>query len=132
MLRGFRAPERTRTGLARRIARERIAKGEPPGRSAPPRSSGGRGTGQLCDLCGKPMRPGEIEYAVEHRDEVLRTLHFHLIRRSVWRLECARADPPAKHIALQEMKGARPRRRAPAPARSTDRRPRRSARAPRA
>jgi hypothetical protein len=81
----------------RHIARERIARGMLPGRPSATRMWAGYGNGRLCDLCGKPIQAGEIEYEVEHPDHAVTTLRFHLVCQSVWQLECARNDHLAKH-----------------------------------
>ena len=40
---------------------------------------GGRGEGKLCNLCGLPIEPSQIEYEVEWQDEAgPRRSHFHL------------------------------------------------------
>lgn len=81
----------------RPIARERIAKGQLP-REAPSRMWGGRGNGQLCALCGKPIQRDEIEYEVEASiDGAARDFRFHMVCQSVWQLECARDDYLKKH-----------------------------------
>jgi hypothetical protein len=76
----------------RPTARERIATGQL-ARDTPARIWAGKGTGQLCALCDKPIQRDEVEYEVEHHtDEVRRTFRFHIVCESVWKLECARAD----------------------------------------
>jgi hypothetical protein len=82
----------------RPIARERIANGQLPC-VVSTRMWGGLGTGKLCDLCDKEIRPDEAEIEVEgpaNRDEI-RTLLFHVVCQSVWPLECARADRLKRH-----------------------------------
>jgi hypothetical protein len=76
----------------RPIARDRIATGQLP-RETPARLWAGRGTGQLCALCDKPIQRNEVEYDVErHIDEGVQMFPFHVDCESVWQLECARGD----------------------------------------
>jgi hypothetical protein len=75
----------------RRVARDRIAKGQLP-RVVPLQMWGGKGTGRLCALCDKAIEPNEMELEVEQRiDGGLPPLRFHVVCHSLWRLECGRA-----------------------------------------
>jgi hypothetical protein len=81
----------------RPIARERIAKGRLP-HDPPKRMWGGRGTGQLCAVCDKPIQPDEVEFEVEQSlDGTVHTFYFHILCQAVWQLECARDDHLRKH-----------------------------------
>ena len=81
----------------RPIARERIAAGTLPC-EIPNQIWAGKGSGRSCDLCDKPIGPGEIEYEVEHTDQKTgRTFHFHIVCQSIWQLECARHEQLKKH-----------------------------------
>jgi hypothetical protein len=76
----------------RPLARECIAKGRLP-RNPPAKLWGGRGSGELCALCGKPIERDQVEYEVEvSLDGTVRTFRFHIVCQSVWQLECARDD----------------------------------------
>jgi hypothetical protein len=53
---------------------------------------GGQGTGALCEVCGKPIGPDEIEYEVQlvaYRPLICR-LHFRC--HAAWRAECDRRN----------------------------------------
>lgn len=81
----------------RPIARECIAKGRLPC-DTPSKMWGGRGGGEPCALCGKPIERDEVEYEVEVPvDETVRTFRFHIVCQSVWQLECARYEYLRKH-----------------------------------
>lgn len=74
------------------VARERIKKGHLP-RVEVLRLWGGRGTGQLCALCDKPITPDEIEYEVECcLDRSARTFWFHIACQRAWQLERDRLE----------------------------------------
>jgi len=76
----------------RPTARERIAKGQLP--SAPSRRMwGGRGAGEICALCDKPIL-AEVE---AYTDGAKRAFQFHTLCQSVWVLACARDDYLKKH-----------------------------------
>jgi len=81
----------------RPTARERIAKGQLP--SAPSRRMwGGRGAGEICALCDRPILAEEIEYEVEaYTDGAKRAFQFHILCHSVWVLACVRDDYLKKH-----------------------------------
>jgi hypothetical protein len=71
-------------------ARELIQRGHLPG-TAPSKMWGGNGSGQCCSLCGKPIRPDEIEYEIEDGfQQNIRTYHFHFLCHAAWQFECAR------------------------------------------
>ena len=76
----------------RPIARERIAKGQLPGKE-PAQVWGGPGSGELCSLCAKPIERFQIEFEIEERGPTAQVYRFHSACLSVWQLECARADP---------------------------------------
>ena len=83
----------------RRIARDRIAKGELPGVLRPLRTWGGHGSGQPCDLCGRTIRTDEMGYEVEYAGNSAQALRFHVICESIWTLEVVRADYLLAHAA---------------------------------
>ena len=73
----------------RRLARERIEKGQLP-RIAPARMWGGKGAGRRCALCDKTIEAEEPELEVEQRiDGRVQAFPFHVFCHSLWRLECA-------------------------------------------
>ena len=52
---------------------------------------GGRGAGEICALCDKPILAEEVEYEVEaYTDGAKRAFQFHILCHSVWVLACAR------------------------------------------
>ena len=77
----------------RAIARERIGSGHL-ACLASPRMWGGRGSGKVCDLYDREIRPEEAELEVEGRtnEAEVRSLRFHVVCQSVWQLECARVE----------------------------------------
>jgi hypothetical protein len=76
----------------RPIATERIAEGRLP--SAPPeRIWGGRGAGEICALCDKPILADEVEYELEaYANGAKQAFRFHILCQSVWQLACAPDD----------------------------------------
>jgi hypothetical protein len=80
----------------RPLARELIAKGQPP-RGALSRMWGGNRTRQLYSLCDKSIERYQIEYEVEHIDAVAQTLRFHAACLSAWQLECVQDDYLKEH-----------------------------------
>lgn len=85
-------PKQLETEL-RRVARDRIAKGQLP-RVEPSQMWGGKSAGGYCALCDKSIEPDEMELEVEQRiDGELAPLRFHVVCHSLWRLECGRSPP---------------------------------------
>lgn len=73
----------------RRMARERIAKGELPSGGGTI-ILGGYGLNGSCALCEKQVSRNEFEYEVKERaDGHVRSFLFHFDCHSVWQLECA-------------------------------------------
>ena len=80
------------------IARERIASGELPCIDPPLRMWGGYGSGQVCAVCDKTIRPAEVEFEVEESvDGQMKQMWFHTVCQSIWQLECARVEHLKKH-----------------------------------
>lgn len=70
------------------LARERILSSELP-LTRCTRVFGGRGSGQSCALCHKPIGTAEIEYEVEAQDAPGKSLlAFHIECCAVWRSTC--------------------------------------------
>jgi hypothetical protein len=78
----------------RDTARERIEQSRLP-RTKPARMWGGRGTGQVCSLCDRPILDSEPEMELEYESaEALSVVRFHLQCQSVWdEVRQARASP---------------------------------------
>jgi len=77
-----------------RVAKQRIRTGELPCHPTA-RMWGSHGTGALCSLCDRPIRPEEVEYEValaadgdSGRGE--HVLRFHLACHAIWQAECVR------------------------------------------
>jgi len=49
----------------------------------------GDGTGELCELCDRPIAADKIEYDITDPDSG-KTLHFHIACHFEWQRECAR------------------------------------------
>lgn len=76
-------------------ARERLASGALP-RVQSDSIWGGYGRGNVCSLCGEPIRSTEVEFEVPERAEGANTaLRFHIPCHEVWQLECARLSVSA-------------------------------------
>jgi hypothetical protein len=57
------------------------------------------GTGKLCALCYRAIRPDDVEYEVEDDLGGLARIYlFHMLCESIWQLECAHADYFRKHV----------------------------------
>jgi hypothetical protein len=70
-------------------ARERLASGALP-RVKSDSIWGGYGHGNVCSLCGEPIRSTEVEFEVPKlADRADTTLRFHIPCHEVWQLECA-------------------------------------------
>jgi hypothetical protein len=68
----------------RRVASERIKQHLLPA-GTEVRLWGGPGAGELCALCGEPVRPEQIEYEVdEQRNGATRTFHLHVPCYALW------------------------------------------------
>jgi len=87
------------TGLyLQQTARERLASGRLP-RMHSQCIWGGYGRGDVCSLCGEPIRSTEVEFEVPeseedglhpgHRHPAPGALKFHITCHAVWQLECA-------------------------------------------
>jgi hypothetical protein len=51
---------------------------------------GGYGRGDVCSLCGEPIRSNEVEFEVpEGSAEGRGAFKFHITCHAVWQLECA-------------------------------------------
>jgi hypothetical protein len=74
-----------------RIAHARIEDGQL-GCEPPAATWGGYGDGTLCELCGEPIGPADVEYEVQMVAHRGRTHRFHLLCHTVWRVECARRE----------------------------------------
>jgi hypothetical protein len=87
-----------------RTARERLASGRLP-RMHSQCIWGGYGSGDVCALCGEPIRSTEVEFEVpepedgavgRHADHLHATpgtaLKFHITCHAAWQLECAEGD----------------------------------------
>jgi|SRR5580658_9963327 hypothetical protein len=74
----------------RSVARTRIANERLP-REAPIRAWASPGTGQLCDVCDKPILPDDTKYEDEHPVGTgFRRFRFHMLCQAAWQLECVR------------------------------------------
>lgn len=74
------------------IARERIALGQLP-RRVPERIWGShKGTGELCALCGRAIRPDQPLLEIAERPPVLQ---FHVGCHAIWERECRARQPQA-------------------------------------
>ena len=51
---------------------------------------GGHGTGALCEVCGEPIGPDEVEYEVHLTVDRPLTCRLHLQCYEVWRAESVR------------------------------------------
>jgi hypothetical protein len=50
---------------------------------------GGYGRGDVCSLCGEPIRSSEVEFEVpEPEDGTGTSFRFHITCHAVWQLEC--------------------------------------------
>ena len=67
-------------------ARARIARGDLPC-ERPPHIYGGRGTGEVCSLCGEVIGSDAIEYEAPIKGD---SFHFHILCHAVWQRECVR------------------------------------------
>jgi hypothetical protein len=71
-----------------RTARERLASGTLP-RVQADSIWGGYGRGNVCSLCGEPIRATEVEFEVpQPADGVGGILRFHIPCHEIWQLEC--------------------------------------------
>jgi hypothetical protein len=51
---------------------------------------GGYGRGNVCSLCGEPIRTTEVEFEVPEGEEgTPRGLRFHITCHAAWQLECS-------------------------------------------
>jgi hypothetical protein len=51
---------------------------------------GGYGRGDICSLCGEPIRASEVEFELAERAAGTGTaLRFHITCHAIWQLECA-------------------------------------------
>jgi len=51
---------------------------------------GGYGRGDVCSLCGEPIRSNEVEFEVPEADSgTLGSFRFHITCHDAWQLECA-------------------------------------------
>jgi hypothetical protein len=83
-----------------RTARERLASGRLPRRQSHC-IWGGYGSGDVCSLCGEPIRSTEVEFEVpepeddrqrdghSHAASAAAALKFHITCHAVWQFECA-------------------------------------------
>jgi hypothetical protein len=87
-----------------RTARECLASGRLP-RMHSQCIWGGYGRGDICSLCGEPIRSTEVEFEVPEPEEVGphadhwhaapgAALKFHITCHAVWQLECADGHAP--------------------------------------
>ena len=94
-------PKQLETEL-RRVARDRMAKGQLP-RVVPLQMWGGKGAGRLCALCDKTIEPDEMELEVEQRiDREIYPLRFHVACHSLWRFECGRGAMKTSQARVDE------------------------------
>ena len=71
-----------------RTAREGLASGRLP-RVHSQCIWGGYGRGDVCSLCGEPIRSSEVEFEVaEHADGTGTALRFHITCHAIWQGEC--------------------------------------------
>jgi hypothetical protein len=86
----------------RRVARDRMAKGQLPC-VVPVQMWGGTGAGRLCALCDKTIEPNEMELEVEQRiDGEIYPLRFHVACHSLWRFECGRGALKTSQARVDE------------------------------
>jgi hypothetical protein len=72
-------------------ARERLASGTLP-RVQSDSIWGGYGRGNVCSLCGEPIRATEVEFEVPVPvDREGNTLRFHIPCHEIWQLECGQS-----------------------------------------
>ena len=69
-------------------ARERLASGALP-RIHSESIWGGYGHGQICSLCGDPIRSTEVEFEVADRIKTPGPLRFHIPCHEIWQIECS-------------------------------------------
>jgi hypothetical protein len=87
-------------------ARERLASGELP-RVQSESIWGGYGHGNVCSLCGEPIRTTEVEFELpELANCPNTTLRFHIPCHEIWQLECTQQSatacaPPSSTSATQ-------------------------------
>lgn len=97
-------PKQLETEL-RRVARDRVAKGQLP-RVVPLQMWGGKGTGRNCALCDKAIESEEMELEVERRiDGEIAPLRFHVACHSLWRIECGRDALKISQAPVDEVPG---------------------------
>jgi hypothetical protein len=76
----------------RTLAREQIEQGHLP-TAVPVRTYGGHGTGDVCNVCGKPVPSSEVEYEIEEvRDGCAHSYHMHFLCHAAWQFESSRAE----------------------------------------
>jgi len=72
-----------------RTAREHLANGRLP-RIQSQCIWGGYGRGDICSLCGEPIRSTEVEFEVPEPDDSPGScLKFHIACHAIWQSECA-------------------------------------------
>jgi hypothetical protein len=93
------SPSRAQRNL-RQMAREAIDAGELP-RRRPDRMWGGRGTGDLCSVCGVAVRREEAEIELEFDGNAQHALHVHVPCLAAWELELDQVETgtPASRTA---------------------------------
>jgi hypothetical protein len=81
-----------------RTARECLASGRLP-RVHSQSIWGGYGRGDVCSLCGEPIRSSEVEFEVpEPGDGAGTGFRFHITCHAIWQLECVQDERgPAQH-----------------------------------
>jgi hypothetical protein len=78
-----------------RAARESLASGRLP-RMNSQCIWGGYGRGDICSLCGEPIRSTEVEFEVpEPEHGAGSSFKFHITCHAVWQLECAGEEASA-------------------------------------
>ncbi len=79
-----------------RTARECLASGRLP-RIQSQCIWGGYGRGEICSLCGEPIRTTEVEFEVpEPEDGSGGGLKFHITCHAIWQLECTEEGASAE------------------------------------
>ena len=79
-----------------RTARESLANGRLP-RMNSQCIWGGYGKGDVCSLCGEPIRSSEVEFEVPEPEHGPRSaFRFHITCHAVWQLECADEGLPLR------------------------------------
>jgi hypothetical protein len=74
----------------RLLARKLMEAGTLP-TAIPHQTWGGNGSGQPCSLCGKSIRPNDVEYEIEISDGAHQASHrFHFVCHAAWQFESTR------------------------------------------